>query len=98
MTAKSRDSEIAVLQTQMEDVKSTIGRIETSVNTLLERQESSGATFLTKADFEKYQLAQEVRMKALYKRTWVQNTLSAVAGALLLGIAAGFGYFIFIKK
>lgn len=98
MTAKSRDSEIAVLQTQMEDVKTTIGRIELSVNTLLERQEASGATFLTKVDFEKYQTAQEARMKALYKRNWVQNTLAAVAGALLIGITEGFGYFIFIKK
>ena len=96
--AESVSSKVVRLETQMAETNKSLDRIEGKVDTLIDRFEVTSNTFLSKNDFLKYQTSIETEIATLRKKNWVQNTLSAIAGAILLGIAGGFGYFIFIKK
>lgn len=79
MTNKSENSEIAVLQTQMEEQKATTERIEgiaTSVETKLD-------AFIAAADTKYVPIS---TFNEFRKRRWAENTLSAVLGAVLTSI------------
>lgn len=83
MATKSESAEIAVLQTQMEDVKSSL--ITLDVN-----HTSNFKVLSEKLDGIPYSLtALEARIKEVEKRqnrTWLSNVLAAVLGAILTGM------------
>lgn len=76
MANKSENSEIAVLQTQMEEVLKSLD----TINTKLDNYASTFATNSRVAEVEK-KLKELDRKKTL--QTWVTGTLSAILGAVL---------------
>ena len=85
--SKSDNAEIAVLQTQMEDVKASVSSIETKVDKLLDRFEITVNSFVSKAELKKIvndlESELEAKIKAARNFNWVTHSLTAVLTVIL---------------
>lgn len=92
MATKSESAEIAVLQTQMEEVKGQIRDVKLSLDLGNKAQAESFKILSSKLDGVPYSLsAIEGRVTILEKRlskSWVNNTLSAILGVVLTGLVS----------
>lgn len=83
MATKSESAEIAVLQSQMEDVKASLATLDTN-------QSSNFKILSEKLDGIPYSItAIDARLKIVERRqsrTWLSNSLSAILGAILTGM------------
>lgn len=62
-------------------VEPTLKRIDAKLDSL---------AYVTIEDFEEYKVNVNQRLKEMSKKTWLQNTLSAIAGAVLTLLATYF--------
>jgi len=73
MATKSENADIAVLQTEMKTVNETLGKIDSKLTVMDEKLDVANSL--------------EKRVTTLEKaraKNWIFNTLSAIAGAVLL--------------
>ena len=98
MASKSRDAEIAVLQTQMEEVKATGGRIEGKVDGLITRFDNALSSFVTQEQLKTLEENFSNDLKRARNFNWITHTLSAILGAFLIAIAYWIIYLLVIKK
>lgn len=85
MATKSENAEIAVLQSQMEDVTKSLGDLKVA-------QDTNFKALSDKLDGIPYSIsAVEARVTVLEKRStrsWINNSLAALLGAILSGMVA----------
>ena len=70
-----------VVRPSLEDLKETQKQIQEALEKL---------DYVSRNEFSEYKLEVEQRFKESRKRTWLQNTLSAIAGAVLTMLATYF--------
>lgn len=91
MPSLSKDAEIAVLQTQMDQVKQTGDRTEAKVDKLLDRFEITVASFATKVELDAIvaDIKKEFDDKVdnARKFNWLTHTMTAILTAFLIAIA-----------
>ena len=80
MASKSENSEIAVLQTQMEAVKTGLSSVEAKVDKLLERFETTSTSFATKDELDK--LEKKFTKKSIWDRI-TTATITTIIVSLL---------------
>lgn len=87
MTAKSSDAiDLSALQTDVALLKQFNEKVaEPSLKKIQVALE--GLDYVHRAEFEEYKEGVNIRFNESKRRTWVQNTLSAIAGAVLTILA-----------
>lgn len=87
----SKDPEIAVLQTQMDEVRKTGDRTEAKIDKLLERFEVTVTSFVSKDELKKFgeELEQkfEEGIKSSRNFNIITHAASALLGAFVIAIA-----------
>lgn len=86
MANKSENAEIAVLQDQMETLKTDVKEIGHDTKIIMRQLDQLPQNFVTTATFESYKTAVELQIKAVRRRRWIENTLSAAAGVALTAL------------
>lgn len=83
---KSTNSEIAVLQTQMEELGKTVDRTESKVDRLLERFETTAISFVGRNEFNEAIEKFEADLKAARSINWLTHTLSGAFGVIITAL------------
>lgn len=86
MSTKSENAEIAVLQTQMEDVKATIGSIDSKVDRLLDRFETTSTSFVTKIELRNLEVQLEKKIREARSVKLITHSLTAVLTATVTAL------------
>lgn len=75
MSTKSENSEIAVLQTQMEEVKEGLKNVNLTVQRIETKMDEHNKNYVLLTDFI-----------AFKKQYWLSHTLTAILTAIIIGI------------
>lgn len=74
MSTKSENSEIAVLQTQMEEVKDGLKNLKTTVERIENKIDERNEKYVLHSDFS-----------AFKRQYWLSHTLTALLTAIIIG-------------
>lgn len=75
MSTKSDNSEIAVLQTQMEEVKEGLRSVNSTVERIETKIDDRNEKYVLRSDFT-----------AFKKQYWLSHTLTALLTAIIIGV------------
>ena len=96
MASRSENADIAVLQDQVGNMQNDLGEIKGDVKSIMASVATMPQHFVTTEEFAAYRIAQELAIKDLRKRSWAENTLSAIAGVVLTTLISTIIYILFI--
>ncbi|MDE1829387.1 MAG: hypothetical protein KGI25_03590 [Thaumarchaeota archaeon] len=87
MSVKSDNAEIAVLQTQMEDVKGQIRSVSETVSRIEAKMDNRDEVYVLRTDFAQFK-----------KQYWLSHTLTALLTAIIIGTIEYVVLGVLIKK
>ena len=90
MASKSENAEIAVLQDQMETLKTDVKEIGHDTKIIMRQLDQLPQNFVTTTTFETYKATVAKEVSGLRRRRWIENTLSAAVGVALTALITYF--------